>query len=535
MFSADRRGGAFRPGLVCWKNDAKGETSMKKRFLAMFLALILALLLVPAGLASSVDTYDYQPSPDFGTYLGMREDGVFEFEITIPADEISYYFPFVIGHFYSVHESSDTSIVGFSAQYLHGHKPGTATVEYKVYSDYGQIPRLRAVAYVTVVPKAEFDPSVNVGFANVQPPEPVTVTPGPQPTPAPTPSLAPTPTPAPTPSPIPTPSPSPAPTAPGTTAPGGTPTGTVAGMDLQKIYQAMIALKEQYPEGTHWTNDNSYSWHGGIYSGGRGCAGFAFMLSDAAFGNLPARKLTNFSFSDVRVGDILRINNDTHSVIVLAVYDDHVVLAEGNYNNSVHWGRTLTAADVQSADYLLTRYPEEIPAASVFTDVPGWCSDAVDWAVYKEITNGATSTTFAPNAPCTNAMILTFLWRAADKPTADYRTFSGNEYYTEAINWAFTRAMISKNFDPYAPCTRADAVRYIWQAVSGGLYCDASGIAFTDLPAQEDLSEYAWAVANGITNGTSATTFGPNDTCTRGQIVTFLHRAYVPGARLTAS
>ncbi len=125
-----------------------------------------------------------------------------------------------------------------------------------------------------------------------------------------------------------------------------------------QVYQAMIAMKDQYPERMPWTDDNFYEWKGGIYSGGSGCAGFAFLLSDAAFGSLPARELLEFSYADVRVGDILRVNGDTHSVIILEVHPDHVVIAEGNYNRSIHWGRTLTKSEVEQGDYLLTRYTE---------------------------------------------------------------------------------------------------------------------------------------------------------------------------------
>ena len=132
----------------------------------------------------------------------------------------------------------------------------------------------------------------------------------------------------------------------------------VSAVQPDEVYQAMIALKSQYPEGMPWTNDNFYEWNGGIYSGGGGCVAFSFLLSDAAFGDLPARMLNTFSFSDVQVGDILRINNDTHNVIVLEVHPDHVVIAEGNYNSSIHWGRTLSKAEVEQADYLMTRYPE---------------------------------------------------------------------------------------------------------------------------------------------------------------------------------
>lgn len=134
-----------------------------------------------------------------------------------------------------------------------------------------------------------------------------------------------------------------------------------AQLSAERVYNAMIALKGQYPEGTPWTNDNYYGWKGGIYSGGYGCAGFAFMLSDAAFGDLPARKLTSFAYSDVRVGDILRMGNDTHSVIVLEVNDSRVIVAEGNFNSSTHWGRPISQREVMESDYLMTRYPETQP------------------------------------------------------------------------------------------------------------------------------------------------------------------------------
>lgn len=129
------------------------------------------------------------------------------------------------------------------------------------------------------------------------------------------------------------------------------------GLTEKNIYNAMIAMKAKYPEGMRWTNDNFYAWKGGIYGGGYGCAGFAFALSDAAFGNLPARKDTNMN--NIRVGDILRINNDTHSVIVLEVHSDYYVIAEGNYNSSIHWGRTITKDQLRNSfTYKMTRYPQ---------------------------------------------------------------------------------------------------------------------------------------------------------------------------------
>lgn len=136
----------------------------------------------------------------------------------------------------------------------------------------------------------------------------------------------------------------------------------------EAVYGRMIAMRESYPEGMPWTNANSYggqyAWH---YGSGRpvtmnftgyGCAAFALLMSDAAFGQeLPIWQVTDFSFSDVRPGDILRMNGDTHSVIVLEVHSDGVVIAEGNYNSSIHWGRTVSRAEVEQSSYMLTRWP----------------------------------------------------------------------------------------------------------------------------------------------------------------------------------
>lgn len=105
----------------------------------------------------------------------------------------------------------------------------------------------------------------------------------------------------------------------------------------------------------HWTNANHYRWKGGTYSGGYGCAGFAFAVSDAAFGDKKA--VVHRDYSNIRVGDILRVDNDTHSVIVLEVRDNSVIVAEGNYNSSIHWGREIPKAEiVDASSYIMTRY-----------------------------------------------------------------------------------------------------------------------------------------------------------------------------------
>lgn len=124
----------------------------------------------------------------------------------------------------------------------------------------------------------------------------------------------------------------------------------------QEVYDIMVSFKERFPEGMYWTNDQYYDWNGGTYYRGYGCAGFAFILSDAIFGEAKAVKHTDYS--NIKVGDILRVNNDKHMVIVLEVHDDYVVVAEGNYNKSIHWGRIIPKEELPGeGDYVFTRYP----------------------------------------------------------------------------------------------------------------------------------------------------------------------------------
>lgn len=146
-----------------------------------------------------------------------------------------------------------------------------------------------------------------------------------------------------------------------------------------EVYASMIALKEreEYKEGTPWTDDEPYSdskgyyrWKGGTLGGVNivavGCVAFAFILSDEAFGSLPARmyEAGNFTFEDIKIGDILRVNNDTHTVIVLEVSDAGVVVAEGNistgdHKGKIHWGRAISKEVVMSnTSHYITRYPE---------------------------------------------------------------------------------------------------------------------------------------------------------------------------------
>lgn len=176
-------------------------------------------------------------------------------------------------------------------------------------------------------------------------------------------------------------------------------------------------------------------------------------------------------------------------------------------------------------------YIQPINTDTAFQDVKAgaYYEDAVKWAVKYGITNGTSATSFTPDRTCSNAEILTMLYRAfevmpvlGDNPFADVKQ---SDYYYEAARWAAEYDIVSgTTFDPDKPCTRAMTVTYIWKAMDG-LDVD-SPADFSDVPSGADYADaVAWAVAMGITNGTSSTTFSPNDTCTRGQIATFLYRA----------
>ena len=143
-----------------------------------------------------------------------------------------------------------------------------------------------------------------------------------------------------------------------------------------------------------------------------------------------------------------------------------------------------------------------------------------------------TDTLFAPNAGCTRAQAVTFLWRAAGSPepkSADlpFTDVPADAYYTKAVAWAvengITKGVSGTLFAPNATCTRAQIVTFLWRAQKS----PASGgeNPFTDVPADAYYAQaVAWAVENGVAKGVGETAFAPNDNCTRAQIVTLIYR-----------
>ena len=179
-------------------------------------------------------------------------------------------------------------------------------------------------------------------------------------------------------------------------------------------------------------------------------------------------------------------------------------------------------------------FMEDNSVLNFFYDVPNdaFFYEAVKWAVKSGVTNGLTETMFGPYEPCTRAQIVTFLWRAAGSPEpkamSSFADVPASTYYAKAVAWAIengiTNGMTETTFAPDATCTRGQGVTFLYRALKGSA---GGGANFTDVKSDTFYADAVnWAVANNVTNGTSDTTFSPNDNCTRGQIVTFLWRLY---------
>ena len=207
-------------------------------------------------------------------------------------------------------------------------------------------------------------------------------------------------------------------------------------------------------------------------------------------------------------------------------------------------GNTIAVTDKGNGKYTFTMPGSKVsigtafiktPETSPFDDVSvdAYYFDAVKWAADKGITGGVSDNLFAPDDGCTRAHIVTFLWRTAGSPEpksmAGFTDVSASAYYAKAVAWAVengvTNGTTATTFDPDAVCTRAQAVAFLARALNGK---GGSAAAFTDVPADSYYADaVTWAVANSVTNGVSSDRFAPNNRCTRAQITAFLYRAYV--------
>ena len=170
------------------------------------------------------------------------------------------------------------------------------------------------------------------------------------------------------------------------------------------------------------------------------------------------------------------------------------------------------------------------PQTGVFVDVAegSYYEEAIDWAVEKGITNGVSNNMFAPNDPCTRAQIVTFLWRAAGSPApksmSSFTDVPADAFYAKAVENGITSGTGESKFSPNATCTRAQAVTFLYRA--SGSPAVSGSAEFSDVATNAYYADaVAWAAKKGITTGIGGGLFGSDNDCTRGQIVTFLWRA----------
>ena len=206
-------------------------------------------------------------------------------------------------------------------------------------------------------------------------------------------------------------------------------------------------------------------------------------------------------------------------------------------------GNTLSLTDKGNGKYTFTMPASKVEIkatfvkeveTSPFSDVStsAYYYEAVKWAQEKGITGGIGNGLFGPNQPCTRAQIVTFLWRAAGSPEpkamSSFADVSTDAYYAKAVAWAVENGITTGTgdgkFSPDATCTRAQSVTFLFRAI--GKLVDSKAEFSDVLTDSYYANAVAWAVENGVTNGIGDGLFGPDNSCTRAQIVTFLFRAY---------
>ena len=214
-------------------------------------------------------------------------------------------------------------------------------------------------------------------------------------------------------------------------------------------------------------------------------------------------------------------------------------IGDGQYRSYPVEGFTITGYRGSTAEAYAKRNGFAfipLDPVSPFTDVePGkYYYDAVLWAISQDppVTNGTDDTHFSPNKTCTRGQVVTFLWNAMGQPAPDpndnpFVDVKPGKYYTDAVLWAYqtgaTTGTDATHFSPGKDCTRGQVVTFLWNAM-GKPEPETTDNPFTDVKEGKFYYKAVlWAVENGVTNGTSDTTFSPNKTCTRGQVVTFLY------------
>ena len=220
------------------------------------------------------------------------------------------------------------------------------------------------------------------------------------------------------------------------------------------------------------------------------------------------------------------------------VFNSNITITADTATHTQTIAMTYLPADYTETIAIIIATAAKKAETSPFRDVAtgAYYYEAVKWAVDKGVTNGLSANLFGPNQPCTRAQIVTFLWRAAGSPEpkrmSSFTDVSANSYYAKAVAWAVENGITSgttdTTFSPDEACTRAQAVAFIFRyAAPEAVTLQELVSGFTDAASVPGyaLGAMNWALADGVVQG-SGENLMPNDACTRAQIVTFLYRAY---------
>ena len=325
-----------------------------------------------------------------------------------------------------------------------------------------------------------------------------------------------------------------------------------------EVTDAIYALRDKYPDGMTWTNQTpspGYRWvfPGSLWNMG-GCAAFAAIIQDETFGSYkdvpPALQMVNgsthpsgiamsdapYRWETLWPGDIIRFSG--HSVIVVEKDSDSITIAEGNSGGKVRWGRVISKESVEGyAQYVITRYSKTEPLMP-YLDMPNkshWSFSPIAWGIMNDYASPVSSMYFGASVTTTRADMVMMLWSAFGRQepqttTSHFTDVASSAPYAKAVYWALeegiTAGTSSNTFSPDGICTRAMAMTFLWRAVNSPIV-DTENNPFEDLkPEKYYFMSVSWAHLNGVTSGTSSSTFSPGNLCTRAEAIAFIYHVF---------
>ena len=268
-----------------------------------------------------------------------------------------------------------------------------------------------------------------------------------------------------------------------------------------------------------------------VYADYLNVRGFSETVTDLdCLGDLGPEGICTISAEDSPTGNAMILVANEISGTVTVAQIEKVVLDDNDNSGSSGNGSSGGSSNPSSG----TSKDDKVEIDFVDVKDSAYYAMAVQWAVENGITSGTSATTFSPDQVCTRAQIVTFLWRAAGSPAPvsgqmPFEDVRADAYYYKAVQWAVENGITSGTsadaFSPDRVCTRAQIAAFLWRAQNASK-AENEEMVFTDVSVSAYYyNAVLWAVENGITNGTSATTFSPDQACTRAQCVTFLWKA----------